>query len=237
MSNGWVKVHRKLLENPVFKNDKCLRLWIYLLLKATHRPDKIIWNDGVLRVKEGQLVTGRKQIALDTGLTESSIERLLKFLENEHQIEQQKTTKFRIITIVKWSEYQETDNKPDNKRTTKRQQTDTYKNVKNDKNKTTTPETGDGGLVNEAINLFKDVNPNYRVLYARPPQRAALTRLIEINGFEKLSKVIGILPQSNKIPYLPTITTPIQLEERWAALESGLVRKKVEITSKGRGLA
>ena len=65
-------------------------------------------------VKEGQLLTGRKQLSAETGISQSTIERILKMLENEHQIGQQKTTKHRIITILNWRTYQIADSKTDN---------------------------------------------------------------------------------------------------------------------------
>ncbi len=137
MGNGWIKLHRKLLDNPIFKNERYLKLWIYLLLRANHKPDKIMWNDGVIDITGGQFVTGRKKIAEDTGLKETTIEDILNYLEKQHQIRQQKNTKFRVITLLKWDEYQNPDTKSDNKATTKRQQSDTNKKgnkVKNDKN-------------------------------------------------------------------------------------------------------
>ena len=77
-----------------------------------------MWDGGVVVVKEGQLITGRKTLSEETGLPETTIERILTYLESEHQIGQQKTTKFRLITIVNWKDYQNPDIKTDNKRTT-----------------------------------------------------------------------------------------------------------------------
>ena len=51
--------------------------------------------------------------------------------------------------------------------------------------------------------------------------------MLETHGAEKLSKVIGLLPKTNKMAYMPTITTPVQLEDKWASLESNLIKKKV----------
>lgn len=93
-----------------------------------------MWNGGVILIKEGQLLTGRKALSADTDIPEATIERILKYLESEHQIEQQKYTKFRVITILNWKEYQISDTKMNNKRTTDGQQVDTNKNDNNEKN-------------------------------------------------------------------------------------------------------
>src|ERR1043165_6378566 len=133
MENGWIKVHRKLLENPIASKQHYGWLWITLLLMANHKEKKAIWNGDILVIHEGQILTGRKELSRRTRIPESTIEDILKFLETQHQIQQQKTTKFRLITVLNWKEYQNTNNNSDNKATTKQQQSDTNKNVKNDK--------------------------------------------------------------------------------------------------------
>lgn len=130
MRNGWIKLHRKLLENPIVKKHGYLALWIILLLRASHEERKVMWNGEILIIKEGEILAGRKELAEQSGIPETTIERILDFLENEHQIGQQKTNKFRIITILNWKEYQNRTAE----RTTNGQQTDTVKNIKNYKN-------------------------------------------------------------------------------------------------------
>ena len=134
MNQGWIKLHRKLLDNPITRKANWAWFWVYLLLKASHKESKFMWNGELKIIKEGQFLTGRKELSKETGVSPTSCERILRMLENGHQIGQQKTTKYRIITILNWKQYQNMDNKADNKRTTDGQQTDTYKNDKNDKN-------------------------------------------------------------------------------------------------------
>lgn len=130
--DGWIKLHRKLKNKGYYKKSNYVHLWIHLLLEANHLEKEFMWNNEVVHIKKGQFLTGRKELSKETGIPETTIERILDLLEKEGQIGQQKTTKFRVITILKWDEYQITDNK----RTTNGQQTDTNKNDKNDKNKT-----------------------------------------------------------------------------------------------------
>jgi len=138
MTNGWVKIHRKLIEKGYYKKSKYVHLWIHILLKANHKEKEFLWNDKLVKIKRGQFLTGRKQLAEETGINESSIERILKMLENEHQIEQQKTNLFRVITIVKYDLYQVSEQQNEqpvnNKRTTSEQPVNTNKNDKNENN-------------------------------------------------------------------------------------------------------
>ncbi|WP_227646173.1 hypothetical protein, partial [Klebsiella pneumoniae] len=62
----------------------------------------------------------------------------MKLLEERHTINIKSNNKFSIITVEKWAMYQckeeITDIKVDKKQTSNKQQIDTNKNVKNDKN-------------------------------------------------------------------------------------------------------
>ena len=45
MKSGWIKLHRKLADNPVvMKDSDYLALWVYLLLQASHAPFPIIFK-------------------------------------------------------------------------------------------------------------------------------------------------------------------------------------------------
>lgn len=133
---GWIKLHRKLLDNPVtFKDPDYLAVWIFLLLEATHKEQKRDFGGKIIILKPGQLITGRPAISKQTKVQASKVERILKRLKSEQQIEQQTSTKGRLITILNWNEYQnseqENEQQVNNNRTTSEQQVNTNKNVKN----------------------------------------------------------------------------------------------------------
>lgn len=132
---GWITLHRKLLKNPICRKSDYLSVWVHLLLMANHEETSFIWNNKKQVLKKGQLLTGRKKLAKLTGVTESQIYKILKYLELEQQIEQQKTTKFTVITIKNWCKYQDKNNKSNNRVTTTQQQSNTYNNVNNNVNK------------------------------------------------------------------------------------------------------
>lgn len=197
----------------------------------------MIWNNDIVVIHEGQLVTGRKQLSKQSGIAESTIEDVLNFLERQHQIQQQKTTKYRLITILNWKQYQDDNRKSNNKATTKQQQADTNNNDKKIKNDKNTSETKVSQIVPLVIDLFKDINPAYKKWFGNKTQRKAVESLVEKVGFEQLAKVIALLPKINKMPYLPTITTPLQLEDKWASLEVGLTKLKLKNKESHVGLA
>lgn len=135
-ANGYIKLYRKLLDNPIVcKDPDHLAVWIYLLLNATHKQKKMMFEGKVITLNPGQLITGRKSISTQIKVSESKVQRVLKLLESEQQIEQQTTPRNRLITVVSWQEYQsgeqQIEQQVNNNRTTTEQQLNTNKNDKN----------------------------------------------------------------------------------------------------------
>ena len=129
--NGWISIFRSLKNKGYYNNSYYVHLWIHLLLSVNHEQSEFFWNGKLIKLQAGQFITGRKKLSDETGISQTTIERILKCFENEHQIGQQKTTKYRLITILKWKQYQDTDSKTDSKRTTDGQQADTNNNNNN----------------------------------------------------------------------------------------------------------
>ncbi len=137
--DGFIKLHRKILDNPVVcKDAEYFAIWGYLLLNATHKDYQTMFKGEKITLNPGQLITGRKVISTKFNINESKVQRVLKKLENEQQIEQQTSNENRLITILNWSEYQQGEQQYElpvnNERTTSEQPVNTNKNVKNVKN-------------------------------------------------------------------------------------------------------
>ena len=78
-------------------------------------------------------------------------------------------------------------------------------------------------LVAETIHRFAEtINPACKKMYNQKPQRQAAFDLIELKGWDLVEKVIALLPKTNRIAYLPAITTPNILWHKWADLEAGM---------------
>lgn len=78
----------------------------------------------------------------------------------------------------------------------------------------------------QIIDAFKEVNFAYQKWYGNKTQRQACLNLIDKHGIETVLKVIKLLSTTNKTPYMTTITTPQQLEDRWATLAAQYTKEK-----------
>lgn len=142
MHEGWFKLHRKIVASPIFDNPEALKLWIWMLAKASHKAHGQMVGNQIVAVEAGEFIFGRKAAAAALGMTESKIYRLLKMMEKDGMLEVSSNNKFSIVHIVNWGVYQHgegencaaEEQQTDSKRTAEEQQTNTNKNDKKDKN-------------------------------------------------------------------------------------------------------
>ncbi len=138
VNDGWIKLHRALLDHPRSKNASWISVWLHLLLMATHKPIRMIFDGKVIDLKPGQLITSRPSLSASTGVHRSSVDRILQTMIFEQQIEQQTSNVSRLITILNWSKYQiseqQTEHPASNGRATGEQPASTNKNVKKEEN-------------------------------------------------------------------------------------------------------
>ena len=133
--SGWIKIHRKIINNTIFLNSNLLQLFLYCILRANHKTTEIIFNGEIVKLDTGSFIAGRFQIAEDLKMNPSSVYKNLKKLQKLSYISLKSNNRFTIVTVIKYSTYQNLEFESNNKVTTKEQQSNTDKNDKNDKNK------------------------------------------------------------------------------------------------------
>ncbi len=130
MDDGFIKIHRRMLKWEWFSDVNTTHLFIYLLLIANWEDKK--WQG--LLIKRGQVVTGRKKISKDTGLTEQQVRTSLKKLILTNNITSKTTNKYTVITIENYDLYQQNNQQPNQQVTinqpTNNQQVTTTKELK-----------------------------------------------------------------------------------------------------------
>ena len=142
---GWVKIHRKLLEWEWYRDNNVKIVFLHLLLVANHTEQK--WRG--LTIFRGQKLTSIEHLAKETNLSVMQVRTALKKLKSTNEITIETTNKNTLITIEKYNDYQlkefennKQNNKPYNNEITNEQQTNNKqittnkneKNIKNDKN-------------------------------------------------------------------------------------------------------
>lgn len=229
--DGWVKLHRKLLETSWIGRPNIVALFTHLLLNANHQDKKFFWNHEEITIKKGQQITGLKSLSQKTGLTIQQVRTGLRILEESQTLTIKTTNKFSVVTICNWDLYQSTNKQLTNKQQTTNKQLTTNKNVRMKERKNiVSKDTSDAESINDFISLFSHVNPNYKRLYPNKTQRAALERMIREHGIDKMRRVMSVLPETLGKPFAPSITTPLQLESKLGNLIAYLQKE----SSKGQ---
>lgn len=140
---GWVKIHRGMLDWEWYGDTNVVRLFFHLLLKANYEEKR--WQGNI--VGRGQLVTGRVELAEQTGLTEQQVRTALSKLKSTGEITIKTTNKYSVITICNYARYQDTEQQcqpteqptnnqqTTNKQPTNNQQITTTQEIKKERNK------------------------------------------------------------------------------------------------------
>ena len=133
--NGFILIHRKLVDWEWYSNANDTRLWLHCLLKAN-------WTDGYFegkKIPRGSFVTSYEKLAYELKLSIQQIRTSLNHLKSTNNITHETNRQFSIITINNYDKYQiatdELTNEQQtiNKRITNEQQTINNNIINNNK--------------------------------------------------------------------------------------------------------
>lgn len=137
--NGYVKIHRKLLQWGWYQDNVVKGVFFHLLLTAAFRDSQ--WMGRT--IKKGQVIVSMKKMAEELGFTRQQVRTAINKLKSTNEITTEATNRYTIVTVVNWEEYQSANenatNKPTSNRTIKQptsnqQITNKQPHRKNDKN-------------------------------------------------------------------------------------------------------
>ena len=141
--NGYIKMYRKLLTSAVFQSEKLLKVWIWCLIRANWHEATCFFEGKEIPLEIGQFITGRYTGSEECGLNSSTFYKCIKKLEEIGNISIKSDNKKSILTIVNYAIYQGDMSNEwqqcNNKVTTKEQQSNTDKEVKNIRSKEVRP--------------------------------------------------------------------------------------------------
>ena len=102
MCNGWIKLHRKILDWEWYDDTNVSRLFIHFLLTANLKDSK--WHG--IEIKRGQLIVSLEDISNKLHLTRQQYRTALSKLKSTNEITTKTTNRFTLVTICKYESYQ-----------------------------------------------------------------------------------------------------------------------------------
>ena len=106
MHRGYVRLWRKAFDNGLHRNHKAWALFTWIICHVTHKEIDYMAGNKKIRLKAGQIVTGRKRLAEALGMSERNIRTGLLLLVNIGFLTIKATNKYSILTVVNWEIYQ-----------------------------------------------------------------------------------------------------------------------------------
>jgi len=130
MNQGWIKLHRGLLEWEWYDDVNVMRVFLHCLLKANHADRRYRGNV----VKRGTFLTGRDLLSIETGLTVQQVRTSLDKLKSTNELTIKSSRQGTVIEVVNYDKYQAVTNESTNDQPTSNQRVTSNKKEKNDKN-------------------------------------------------------------------------------------------------------
>lgn len=184
MNNGWIKLHRKILDNEHLANDNTACLLFIKLLLVTNK-------------KTGTYTTGRYKLSLLSNEKPATIYKALKRLEKWGNIELSSNNKRTTIRICNYEEYQEQSN---NKVTTKEQQSNNKVTLnkkeelrKKNNNYVVELQQQSRRIYDHYIKIFQKNENQYKLT---PARKKKLGMRVKQNGEQQIIKAIEFCASS-----------------------------------------
>lgn len=109
-AGGFITLHRQILDWEWYDDINTFRLFVHLLLTVNYKDGRFQGKT----IRRGQLVTSLSQLATSAGLSIQQTKTALAHLISTKEITNESCSQYRIITIVKYDEYQTATNQPTN---------------------------------------------------------------------------------------------------------------------------
>jgi hypothetical protein len=119
-NEGYIKLYRKMKKWGWYKDQNTKDVFLHLLIEACYEP---CYFKGV-PLEPGQVITTVKEISDGTGISVRSVRTSLERLKSTNELTIETSSKFSLITLLNYTDYQGSDKGSDKQVTNERQTND-----------------------------------------------------------------------------------------------------------------
>jgi uncharacterized phage protein (TIGR02220 family) len=123
--SGWIKLHREINSHWIWSNSDYFKWWIDILLEVNHTPAKVLIKGKVYNCGRGEKLYSLDTWASRWGTNKSKVKRFLEMLQKDEMICVKNETQTTRVTICKYDDYQENENKSETQVKRKRNASET----------------------------------------------------------------------------------------------------------------
>ena len=102
MNTGYICLYRQITEWEWYQNPNTFRVFLHCLLMANFTDGRFEGRE----IKRGQFVTSLDHLSKDTKLSVKEIRTALDHLQRTGELASESCNRYRVITVVKYDEYQ-----------------------------------------------------------------------------------------------------------------------------------
>lgn len=106
MNEGYISIHRQILDNPISSKPLYLSVWIYLLCNANHTDRHIILNNQKILIKRGSFLGSIAKIAKHFNVSRSQISNTLDYFEKDKMLYTKRTQNYTIFQVLNYDRFQ-----------------------------------------------------------------------------------------------------------------------------------
>ena len=104
-NGNWIKLNRSILNWEWYDDINTFRVFIHLLLTANYKPKN--WHG--ITIERGQRVISISNLAEEVGLSVKQTRTALDRLIETGEITKKATNKYTLVTVEKYTDYQDID--------------------------------------------------------------------------------------------------------------------------------
>lgn len=183
---GWIKIHRKITEHWIWKDEMYLKAWLAILLAVNHEDSKSLIQGELIECKRGQSLMSLQSWVKLFGKhwTLQRVRTFFNLLKDDQMINTEGLRKTTRLTVCNYDNYQ-FEQQTNNRQTTDKQQADntqitTNKKNKNDKKKKKSMPNKSADFIDMIISEFINAHGNYVILNPGK-ERAAASKILEFH--------------------------------------------------------
>lgn len=109
-SEGYVRLHRRVLGHPAFRNDGEALAFAWMVIRASWKPARIRYKEHTISLNRGELAVSIRDLAEALDRPKGWVERLIFRLKNETMVGTRRATQSKtaplVISITNYDTYQ-----------------------------------------------------------------------------------------------------------------------------------
>ena len=104
--NGWIKLHKAIMENWVWSDPIALKAWLDLLLSVNYKDKKAMVGGSLVTIETGQILTSTLKLSERWECSWRKTDALLKSFEEDQMITIKKCKNGKLLTVLNYKLYQ-----------------------------------------------------------------------------------------------------------------------------------